>query len=58
VKYVWKTGIGAAYYMSAFDTLFSAQINMCVLETVEWLRNCMFVSISLVVPFVAFHISY
>jgi len=45
VKYVWKTGVGAAYNMSAFDTLFAAQVNVCVLETVEWLRNCMFVSI-------------
>lgn len=58
VKYVRKTGIGAAYNMSAFDTLFAAQVNMCVLETVEWLRNCMFVSISVVVPVVAFHIFY
>jgi hypothetical protein len=33
VKYVWKTGVGAAY-MSAFDTLFAAQVNVWVLETV------------------------
>jgi len=58
VKYVWKTGVGAAYNLSAFDTLFAAQANVCVLETVEWLRNCMLVSISVVVPVVAFHIFY
>lgn len=39
LKYVWKIGVGAAYNMSAFDILFAAQVNMCVLETVEWLRR-------------------
>jgi hypothetical protein len=39
VKYVWKTGVGALYNMSAFDILFAAQGSMCVLETVEWLQK-------------------
>jgi hypothetical protein len=30
VKYVWKTGVGAADNMSTFDTLFAAQVNMFV----------------------------
>jgi len=55
VKYVWKTGVGAAYNLSAFDTLYATQVNVCVLETVEWLRNCMFVGIS-VVNVVAFQV--
>ena len=29
MKYVWKTGIGAAYNISAFDTLFAPQVNIC-----------------------------